>query len=92
MRRLSVSILSIFFLVIGLNLAEEIQAAQPYPAKPILFIVPIEAGSDGDILTRPLVAKASAVLGKPIMVDNKPGAGPGISPGVNLNVNAGILM
>jgi tripartite-type tricarboxylate transporter receptor subunit TctC len=78
MKKLSLSILSMFFLLIGLNFAEEIQAAQPYPAKPILFIVPIEAGSDGDILTRPLLAKASAVLGKPIMVDNKPGAGTSI--------------
>lgn len=78
MRRWSVLMLSIFFLGVGFNFAEEIQAAQSYPAKPILFIVPIEAGSDGDILSRPLAAKASSVLGKPIMIDNKPGAGTSI--------------
>ncbi len=78
MRKLSMLILSILFLVIGFLFGEEIQAAQSYPVKPILFIVPIEAGSDGDILTRPLLAKASAVLGKPIIVDNKPGAGTSI--------------
>jgi tripartite-type tricarboxylate transporter receptor subunit TctC len=50
-------------------------AAANYPVKPITFIVPIEAGSDGDLLSRPLVEKAAAILGKPIIVENKPGAG-----------------
>jgi tripartite-type tricarboxylate transporter receptor subunit TctC len=50
-------------------------AAAAYPVKPITFIVPIEAGSDGDLLSRPLVEKAAAILGKPIIVENKPGGG-----------------
>jgi len=54
---------------------DELRAAVPYPVKPINLIIPVEAGSDADIMTRPLVQKASAVLGKPIMVVNKPGAG-----------------
>lgn len=53
----------------------EIQAAETYPVKPITFIVPMEAGGDGDIVSRPLAQKASAILGKPIMIVNKPGAG-----------------
>ena len=68
----SVMFLGAFFLVVPS------QAAEEYPAKPIVFIIPIEAGSDGDIITRPLVEKASSVLGKPIMVVNKPGAGSSI--------------
>lgn len=50
-------------------------AAEKYPVKPITFIIPLEAGSDGDVLARPVVQKASEILGKPIMVVNKPGAG-----------------
>jgi tripartite-type tricarboxylate transporter receptor subunit TctC len=56
----------------------EVQAAEQYPAKPITLIVPLEAGSDGDILLRPVAQKASEILGKPIMVVNKPGAGSSI--------------
>jgi tripartite-type tricarboxylate transporter receptor subunit TctC len=42
--------------------------------KPINFIVPIEAGADADVLTRPLVQRVSKRLGKPVIVVNKPGA------------------
>ncbi len=45
-----------------------------YPEKPITFILPLEAGSGGDILTRPLVEGAAKKLGQPIIVINKPGA------------------
>ncbi len=58
--------------------ANETQAAEEYPVKPIFLIVPIEAGSDGDIITRPLAEKAAGILGKPIVVVNKPGAGSSI--------------
>ena len=49
-------------------------AAESYPVKPINFIVPIEAGADADVLARPLAQKVSTVLGKPLVVVNKPGA------------------
>ncbi len=54
---------------------ERVEAAERYPEKPITFIVPLEAGSDGDIMARPVVQIASQILGQPIMVVNKPGAG-----------------
>ena len=75
MRRSPIVLLSIFLMVVPFILTEESNAAESYPVKPITFIVPIEAGSDGDILTRPLCQKASSVLGQPIVVVNKPGAG-----------------
>jgi tripartite-type tricarboxylate transporter receptor subunit TctC len=67
-------ILASVIVVTGLHTAAT-HAAANYPLKPITFIVPIEAGSDGDLLARPLVEKAAAILGKPIIVENKPGAG-----------------
>ncbi len=45
-----------------------------YPRKPITFIIPYEAGSGGDVVTRPLVEGASKKLGAPMVVINKPGA------------------
>ena len=51
-----------------------VEAAEQYPVKPITCIVPNEAGSDADILARPIMQKASALLGKPIIIVNKVGA------------------
>ncbi len=53
-------------------------AAESYPAKPINFIVPNEAGADADVLARPICQGASAILGKPIVIVNKPGGGSSI--------------
>lgn len=55
--------------------ANAVQAAEQFPARPINYIVATEAGSDGDILARPICQKVSAILGQPLVVVNKPGAG-----------------
>lgn len=49
-------------------------AAEKYPNKPIEFIVGVEAGADGDAISRPAIANVSKILGQPIMIVNKPGA------------------
>lgn len=59
-----------FILLLGM-----VEAAEQYPAKPITVIFPMEAGSDGDINMRPIVQKASEIIGKPMIVVNKPGGG-----------------
>jgi tripartite-type tricarboxylate transporter receptor subunit TctC len=70
--------IGILFLLTLLPVGKAIQAAEEYPARPINFIVPLEPGAAGDILSRRLIQKASAVLGTPIVVVNKPGAGSSI--------------
>ncbi len=55
-----------------------VEAGEKYPVKPIEFIVPLEAGSDGDVITRPVTQKVSQILGQPVMIVNKPGAGSSI--------------
>jgi len=50
-------------------------AAQDYPAKTITFIVPYAAGGNGDIRGRQVSQKLAAILGKPVVVENKAGAG-----------------
>ena len=52
-----------------------VEAAEKYPAKPITVIFPVEAGADGDVALRPVVQKASEIIGKPMVVVNKPGGG-----------------
>jgi len=53
----------------GLTLAQE------YPVKTISFIVPYAAGGNGDIRGRQVAQKLTAMLGQPVIVENKPGAG-----------------
>lgn len=60
------------FLWCGLN--GNVVAAD-YPTKPINCIIPMEPGADGDINMRTIMKKASDILGQPIVVINKPGAG-----------------
>jgi tripartite-type tricarboxylate transporter receptor subunit TctC len=66
----------VLFLAIGVAALEKgVQGAEKYPVKPVTFIVPNEAGADADLVARPLVEKATPVMGQPVVVVNKPGAG-----------------
>jgi len=49
-------------------------AAQQYPAKPILLVMPLQAGSAVDVMIRIAVQKMSDNMGQPIVVENQPGA------------------
>ena len=49
--------------------------AQKYPTKPIRLIAPFAPGGGTDILSRVIGPPVSAVIGQPVVVDNRPGAG-----------------
>ncbi len=49
-------------------------SAQDFPANPIKIIVPFAAGGSIDVLARRLQPKLESELGKPIIVENRPGA------------------
>jgi tripartite-type tricarboxylate transporter receptor subunit TctC len=53
-------------------------AQDDYPSRPIRLVVPYAAGGGTDILARQLTKKVGELLGQPIVVDNKPGAGTAI--------------
>ena len=50
-------------------------AAQTWPSKPIRIVVPYAAGGTTDQLARAIQQPLSEVLGQPIIIDNKAGAG-----------------
>jgi tripartite-type tricarboxylate transporter receptor subunit TctC len=49
-------------------------AAQDYPVKPIRFIVPYPPGGGTDVVARIMNESLAAVLGQPIIIDNRGGA------------------
>ncbi len=49
--------------------------AQAYPTRPVTIIVPLAPGTGMDSLVRLYAEPLGQVLGKPVVVENKPGAG-----------------
>ena len=51
------------------------RTAQDYPTRPITIVVPYTPGGSTEILARMVGQKLEERLGKPVIVENKPGAG-----------------
>src|SRR4051812_836615 len=49
--------------------------AQDYPTRPVTFVVGFPPGSASDTVARNLGARLAEKLGKPFVIENKPGAG-----------------
>lgn len=47
--------------------------AQPYPSKPVRWVVAYAAGGGSDVLARTVASQLSKQLGQQIVVDNRPG-------------------
>ena len=76
------SLLFRFFKLLGLVLfamflgqARAQLSTSNYPDKPVRLVVPFPPGGGADNLARTVVPKAAQILGQPIFIDNKPGAG-----------------
>jgi len=50
-------------------------SASPYPERPIRVIVPTTAGSVPDVVARAVGEQLATLLGQPVVMENRPGAG-----------------
>jgi tripartite-type tricarboxylate transporter receptor subunit TctC len=60
-------------LAVSLTAALPVQA-QPYPSRPIRFIVPYTPGGLGDSFARAVGEDLAKRMGQPVVIDNRPGA------------------
>jgi tripartite-type tricarboxylate transporter receptor subunit TctC len=70
------------FVLAMLVSSSHVALAQTYPSRPITAIVPFAGGSASDVVSRILFDKMSKLIGQPMVVENRPGAGGNTGTGI----------
>src|SRR5262245_41084975 len=64
-----------FRIALALVLIAAPAGAQTWPTRPVTVMVPFAAGGGSDLLARLVTQKLEERLGKPFIIENRPGAG-----------------
>jgi tripartite-type tricarboxylate transporter receptor subunit TctC len=64
----------------GFGLKAGSAAAQDFPVRPVTLIVALPAGTSGDVTLRALASATEKHLGRPIVIENRPGASATLGP------------
>lgn len=62
-------------ITVSISLISGAVQSQTYPNRPVRYICPFPAGDGTDTVTRIVSAKLADIWGRPVIVDNRPGAG-----------------
>ena len=65
---------AVVFAFAGLLLGLAPAAAQSYPSGPIRWLIGFPAGGTADMISRDIASELEKVLGKPVIIENRPGA------------------
>lgn len=57
-----------------LSVVPRVEAAEPYPGRPVRIIIPSGAGGITDIIGRNIADRLTTALGQQFIIDNRPGA------------------
>ena len=68
-------------LVVAAMAGDAARAQEPYPSKPIRFVLPQPAGGAVDLIARSLGDRLSESVRQPVIVENQPGANGGLAAG-----------
>lgn len=55
--------------------------AQAYPTRPVTLVVPFPPGGSSDAIGRAVAPKLAEKLGRPVVIDNRPGGGTSVAAG-----------
>jgi len=74
-RRTALAHFALALAAVAAAVATPLANGQPYPSRPITYVVPFTPGGTTDVIGRTIGEGLTTSLGQPVIIENKPGAG-----------------